>query len=141
MGRFASGKRSMMKSDRSGQSFPYQEMIREWQGSMVHITEYEPKHPQLDPKVYGADPEALLNSRNQDFQTPKLGRGAEPTTVVPPNTGLFADSGGAGMATALLDLPGDFAFLTRGMIPLDPDQQARGRVALIAIGSITVSIS
>ena len=141
MAKFATGKRSMMKSDRSGQSFPYQEMVREWQGSMVHITEYEAKHPQLDPKVYGADPQALLNSRNQDFQTPKLGRGSEPTTVVNPNTGLFADSGGAGMATAFLDLPGDFAFLSRGMIPLDPDQQAKGRVALIRMGDVTVSIT
>lgn len=135
MGRFASGKRSMMKSDRSGQSFPYQEMVQEWQGSMVHISEYEPKHPQLDPKVYGADPQALLNNRNQDFQTPKLTIGS---TL---NSRLYADSGGAGMATALLELPGDFAFIATGMIPANPDQQAKGRRALIELGSVTVSVS
>lgn len=135
MGRFATGKRSMMKSDRSGQSFPYLEMVQEWQGSMVHISEYEPKHPQLDPKVYGADPQALLNNRNQDFQTPKLTIGS---TL---NSRLYADSGGAGMATALLELPGDFAFIATGMIPANPDQQAKGRRALIELGSVTVSIS
>jgi hypothetical protein len=135
MGRFASGKRSMMKSDRSGQSFPYQEMVQEWQGSMVHISEYEPKHPQLDPKVYGADPQALLNNRNQDFQTPRLTIGSTP------DSRLYADSGGAGMATALLTLPGDFAFIATGMIPANPDQQAKGRYTLIALGRVTVSIS
>jgi len=135
MGRFASGKRSMMKSDRSGQSFPYQEMVQEWQGSMVHISEYEPKHPQLDPKVYGADPQALLNNRNQDFQTPKLTIGS---TL---NSRLYADSGGSGMATALLELPGDFAFIATGMIPANPDQQAKGRRALIELANVTVVIS
>jgi len=62
---FAKGKRSQAISDRSGQAFPYTEMVKEWNGSLVHISEYEPKHPQLDPKVYGADPEGLLNARPQ----------------------------------------------------------------------------
>jgi hypothetical protein len=44
---YASGKRSQAISDRSGQAFPYTEMVKEWNGSLVHISEYEPKHPQL----------------------------------------------------------------------------------------------
>ena len=65
MGRFAKGKNSQDISDRSGQAFPYSEMVKEWNGSIVHISEFEAKHPQLTPKVYGADPQALLAARPQ----------------------------------------------------------------------------
>jgi hypothetical protein len=34
---YAKGKRSLSISDRSGQAFPYQEMVREWTGALVHI--------------------------------------------------------------------------------------------------------
>jgi hypothetical protein len=40
-------------------------MVKEWNGSIVHISEFEAKHPQLTPKVYGADPQALLDARPQ----------------------------------------------------------------------------
>ena len=62
---FATGKRSKAISDRSGMAYPYKEMVKEWNGSLVHISEYEPKSPQLDPKVYGGDPQALRNARVQ----------------------------------------------------------------------------
>ena len=65
MGRFAKGKNSQAISDRSGQAFPYSEMVKEWNGSIVHISEFDAKHPQLTPKVYGADPQALLDARPQ----------------------------------------------------------------------------
>jgi len=65
MARFAKGKNSLAISDRSGQAFPYTEMVKEWNGSIVHISEFEPKHPQLTPKVYGSDPQALLDARPQ----------------------------------------------------------------------------
>ena len=32
MGRYASGKRALAISDRSGMAFPYSEMVREWNG-------------------------------------------------------------------------------------------------------------
>ena len=48
---WARGKRSQAISDRSGQAFPYKEMVKEWTGALVHISEYEPKHPQLDPSL------------------------------------------------------------------------------------------
>jgi hypothetical protein len=41
---FAKGKRSLAISDRSGQAFPYSEMVKEWNGSIVHISEYEPNN-------------------------------------------------------------------------------------------------
>ena len=60
---FSTGKKSWAISDRSGQRFPYQEMVTEWNGSFVHISEYEPKQPQLEPKVPGNDPQGLQNAR------------------------------------------------------------------------------
>ena len=60
---FARGKRSLAISDRSGMQFPYLEMVKEWNGSIVHITEYEAKHPQLDPPYHPADPQGLKRPR------------------------------------------------------------------------------
>ncbi len=60
---FATGKRSQAISDRSGQAFPYKEMVKEWTGALVHISEYEPKHPQLDPPYHPADAVALHDPR------------------------------------------------------------------------------
>ena len=65
MGKYASGKRALAISDRSGMAFPYTEMVREWNGSLVHTSEYEPKQPQLEPKPVGSDPQALYNPRPQ----------------------------------------------------------------------------
>ena len=63
MGVFSKGKYSLMISDRSGLAFPYREMVREWTGMWVHMSEYEPKQPQLFPKPRGADPQALEHPR------------------------------------------------------------------------------
>ena len=60
---FSQGKYALAISDRSGMAFPYNEMVREWNGAFVHISEYEPKHPQLDPKPTSADPQALQRAR------------------------------------------------------------------------------
>ena len=62
---YAKGKYSQSISDRSGQAFPYREMVKEWNGSWVHISEFEAKHPQLDTKQHMADPVALWNARPQ----------------------------------------------------------------------------
>ncbi len=35
-------------------------MVREWNGSFVHVTEFEPKQPQLEPKPMNADGIASL---------------------------------------------------------------------------------
>src|SRR5210317_79309 len=59
----ASGKHSKFISDRSGMEFPYKEMVKEWNGARVHISEFEPKHPQLEPKPHTADPQGLQNAR------------------------------------------------------------------------------
>jgi len=38
-------------------------MVIEWNGARVHTSEFEPKHPQLEPKPHAADPQGLLNAR------------------------------------------------------------------------------
>jgi|TARA_R110000803_G_scaffold150894_1_gene216086 hypothetical protein len=140
---YASGRRSKAISDRSGQAFPYKEMVKEWTGALVHTSEYEPKHPQLDPPYHKADSIALQNTRSQDFQQP---------TVV---NGAIASTGGQGMITANLTLPGQFAFGTQStevtsngittsissMFPEDPSLQNRRRQLIPTLGNITVSIT
>jgi hypothetical protein len=46
-------------------AFPYNEMVQEWNGSWVHISEFEPKHPQLEPLPKVSDPESLQYARGQ----------------------------------------------------------------------------
>ena len=66
---FAKGKYSKAISDRSGLEFPYTEMVKEWNGMLVHSSEFEPKQPQLDPKPKGSDPQGLLNARPARTET------------------------------------------------------------------------
>ena len=63
MARFAKGSRALAISDRSGAAFPYREMVQEWTGAWVHISEFEPKQPQLKPHPVGADPQGLQHAR------------------------------------------------------------------------------
>ena len=132
MAKWATGKRSQAISDRSGMAFPYTEMVKEWNGSLVHYSEFEPKHPQIRRKRIVADAIALQNSRAQKFQ--------QPTNI----DGVYADSGGTMVGVADLTLPGDFAYITQGqsaMVPADPSLQNRRRELLMNINSVTVEIS
>ena len=63
MAKYATGKYAKAISDRSGLEFPYREMVREWNGSIVHVSEFEPKQPQLEPKPMSADAISLANIR------------------------------------------------------------------------------
>ena len=96
---YATGKRSKAISDRSGMAYPYKEMVKEWNGSLVHISEFEPKHPQLDPPYHKADAIALKNTRSMKFQQPNT-EFANDVTI--------SDSGGIHVGVANLSLPGDF---------------------------------
>ena len=116
---FAKGKRSLAISDRSGQAFPYSEMVKEWNDSIVHISEYEPKQPQLEPKVYGADPQGLLDARPQNFPSNQIGGGNMVVTAYP-EFGLS-----------------DSAFSSQGMRPL---QNIKPSLAIF-VATVTVEIS
>ena len=89
MSKYATGKHSKAISDRSGLEFPYREMVREWNGSFVHYTEYEPKQPQLEPKPVGGDGVALLQVRPD--------RTEPATTVRIPDNGFETYAAGSGV--------------------------------------------
>ena len=63
MAAYAQGRYALAISDRSGMAFPYNEMVREWNGAFVHFSEFEPKQPQLDPTPISADPQGLERAR------------------------------------------------------------------------------
>tara|TARA_Y100000592_G_C5351234_1_gene258957 strand:+ start:128 stop:535 length:408 start_codon:yes stop_codon:yes gene_type:complete len=135
MAKYATGKRSKAISDRSGMEFPYTEMVKEWNGSLVHYSEFEPKHPQIRRKYNTADAIALRNPRNMKFQQPSINFSNDTT---------ISDSGGASVGVANLSLPGDFGFITQGtsaMKPADPSLQNRRREIIAIINSVEVNIS
>ena len=70
MGKFSKGRYALMISDRSGAAFPYREMVQEWTGAWVHISEFEPKQPQLKPHPVGADPQGLQHARPARVEFP-----------------------------------------------------------------------
>ena len=65
-------------------------MVKEWNGSFVHKSEFEPKHPQIRRKHIKADAIALANARprpkddNKDF-------------LLYISNGFFADVGDSGI--------------------------------------------
>ena len=87
---YARGKYAKAISDRSGMAFKYNEMVKEWNGSFVHKSEFEPKHPQIRRKHIKADAIALANARprpkddNKDF-------------LLYISNGFFADVGDSGI--------------------------------------------
>jgi|TARA_R110002096_G_scaffold14354_2_gene49931 hypothetical protein len=87
MSKYASGKHARAISDRSGMEFPWKEMVREWNGSLVHFSEFEPKQPQLEPKPYGGDGIALSQVR--------VARTEPITTVVISNNGFETYAAGS----------------------------------------------
>ena len=114
---FARGKRSLAISDRSGAQFPYREMRKEWNGSIVHFTEYEPKHPQLDPPYHPADPQALIMPRAD-----------------------IRPGGGCEVQLDLYYWPGQY--LANGMQPgISGDEINYKRSAATSVGDVTIVIS
>ena len=70
MSRFSTGKNAKAISDRSGMAFPYKEMVKEWNGAFVHQSEFESKHPQLEPRTHLGDAEGLQNARPARTEPP-----------------------------------------------------------------------
>ena len=100
---FAQGKHALAISDRSGMAFPYNEMVREWNGALVHNSEYEPKQPQLQPKPTNADPQALQRARpaRTEFPTedflPNNPVQLSSTYLVPTQTALSVNAANSGL--------------------------------------------
>lgn len=87
---YARGKKSKAISDRSGMEFPYTEMVKEWNGSLVHRSEFEAKHPQLLRKHQKADAIALSNPRPMHPDTQK-------DFVLYISNGFFSETGDTGV--------------------------------------------
>ena len=118
MSNLSRGKYAQFISDRSGQAFPYSEMVIEWNGARVHVSEFEAKHPQLEPKPVTADGQGLRNARPQIFTQA---------------------SGDGGFMNVDLTLPGDFAFQSSGMIPDDGSSINNKRQALMSLGNVDIT--
>ena len=103
MSSFSQGKYALAISDRSGLAFPYNEMVREWNGALVHNSEYEPKQPQLQPKPTNADPQALQRARpaRTEFATedflPNNPFQLSSTLLVPTQTALSVNAANSGL--------------------------------------------
>jgi hypothetical protein len=153
MAKYATGKQSYAISDRSGMRFPYTEMVKEWNGSLVHYTEFEPKQPQIRRRRVTADAIALQNPRVQKYQQPQVMSTLNPTFA--PNDSSVVASGGTSVGIANLSLPGQFAFGTQNfntsfnnittfvssMEPENGSLQNRKRQLTATINNVTVSIT
>ena len=111
MSKYATGRFAKRISDRSGMAFPYNEMVKEWNGSTVHTSEFEAKHPQLDPKYHPTDAQSLQNAKPQIISAKVL-----------LGINMFAGN----------------IFKSEGMMPKDDDKELLGKMQ---VGTVNVVIS
>ena len=133
MGKYASGKFAQRISDRSGMAFPYNEMVQEWNGSWVHISEFEPKQPQLEPLPIVTDPQSLQYAKSQIADS-RVFVGQDGVTVNEfqtldmPVTNYYAN----GVA---------YASTQKSMMPLSVQQPNKPTQLNSGVGNVTVSTS
>ena len=60
MAKYAQGKYALAVSDISGQSFPWNEMVTQWNGLFVHYSEFESKQRLLQIKLAISPPKLQL---------------------------------------------------------------------------------
>jgi hypothetical protein len=133
MGKYASGKFAKRISDRSGMAFPYNEMVQEWTGVWVHISEFEPKQPQLEPLPIVTDPQSLQHARSQIADS-RVFVGQDGVTVNEfqtldmPVTNFYAN----GVA---------YASTQKSMMPLSIQQPNKPTRLISFVGNVTVNTS
>jgi len=129
MGRYVSGRFALRISDRDGMAYPYNEMVQEWTGAWVHISEYEPKSPLLNPTNHPTDAQSLEHAKPQRADaTIEVG-----TVGVTPNFFQTLDE------TATLS---DGSVVTvKSMMPLNIQQPSRITKMQSFLGNVTVSTS
>ena len=87
---FAKGKYAKAISDRSGMEFPYREMMKEWNGMLVHRSEYESKHPQLEPRGTGIEGHGLEHVRPARTEEEVVGiLGPDPFSTIAASSGII----------------------------------------------------
>ena len=158
MAKFASGKFAKRISDRSGMAFPYNEMVKEWNGSIVHYTEFEAKHPQLEPLPIVTAPEALENAKPQTAISRVFVGGANGpieggrTVVKPDGSDASYDGRGFGLTVNQFETADQvvthtradgstFTITTKSMMPLELQAPKKPTRLLSAVGNVTVSTS
>jgi len=158
MSKYSSGKYAKRISDRSGLAFPYNEMVEEWNGSRVHVSEYEEKHPQLDPTYHPTDPQSLQYAKPQTVVSRVFVGGASGpinagTTVVKPDGSDAAYSGpGFGLNVNSFETANQvvthtrsdgstFTITTKSMMPLEIQAPNKPTRLLSTVGNVTVSTS
>ena len=158
MAKYASGKFAQRISDRSGMAFPYNEMVKEWNGSIVHISEFEPKHPQLEPVPIVTDPEALENAKPQTAISRVFVGGANGpinagrTVVKPDGSDAAYDGRGFGLTANQFETADQvvthtradgstFTITTKSMMPLELQAPKKPTRLLSSVGNVTVSTS
>ena len=158
MAKFALGKFAKRISDRSGMAFPYNEMVKEWNGSIVHISEFEPKHPQLEPVPIVTDPEALENAKPQTAISRVFVGGANGpinagrTVVKPDGSDAPYDGLGFGLQANQFETADQvvthtradgstFTITTKSMMPLELQAPKKPTRLLSNVGNVTVSVS
>ena len=158
MGKYASGKFAKRISDRSGMAFPYNEMVKEWNGSTVHISEFEPKQPQLEPLPIVNDPQALQNSKGQVAVSRVFVGGANGpvnagrTVVKPDGSDAPYDGLGFGLQVNQFETADQvvthtkadgstFTITTKSMMPLELQDPKKPTRLLSDVGNVTVSVS
>ena len=157
MSRFASGKFAKRISDRSGMAFPYNEMVKEWTGAIVHYTEFEPKHPQLEPRPIVQDPQSLEDAKPQIAVSRVFVGGSNGpisggrTVVKPEGADAPYDGKGFGLAVNRFETADQvvthtradgstFTITTKSMMPLElqaPKKPTRLLLSLIHISEPT----
>ena len=156
MAKYSSGRYALRISDRSGMAFPYNEMVQEWNGSWVHVSEFEPKQPQLDPRNHPRDFTALQHAKPQ-IANARVYVGNN-TVRTPTGEVVLSPSGdvydGVGDGTAvnsfqtLLEPVTNYyangvayADTQRSMMPLSVQQPQKSTGLLSRAGNVTVSTS
>ena len=107
MARYATGKKSVAISDRSGFKVKYNELRTTWDGLRVEYEEWEPKHPQLTPAKNVFDATALFNPRpdgDPENVTIFIGFSYDPflDKRLRPSIGVNS-SGNVGIASVIID--------------------------------------
>ena len=158
MGKYASGRFAKRISDRSGMAFPYNEMVKEWNGSTVHISEFEPKQPQLEPLPIVNDPQALQNAKGQIAVSRVFVGGANGpvnagrTVVKPDGSDAPYDGLGFGLQVNQFETADQvvthtkadgstFTITTKSMMPLELQDPKKPTRLLSDVGNVTVSVS
>ena len=154
MGKYASGKFALRISDRSGMAYPYNEMVQEWTGSWVHVSEFEKKQPQLDPKNHPTDFQALQHAKPQIVSARVFLGGPQGPAIANADDiplGQY-NSGGDGLAvnsfqtldetfTAYHANGVSYVGTRKSMMPLSAQQPNKKTQLISRTGNVTVSTS